>query len=86
LNGLTKRSCIPSADFFNGSEKRFFHSAGIKDVTSFDFMDPPSSDSLNTALRQLSLLSAVQISGAGTRLTPLGQKMAGFPLEPRSGV
>jgi HrpA-like RNA helicase len=59
--------------------------AGIKDVNSFDFMDPPSSDSLNTALRQLSLLSAVQISGAGTRLTPLGQKMAGFPLEPRSG-
>jgi len=56
---------------------------GIKDVTSFDFMDPPSSDSLNTALRQLSLLSAVQISGAGTRLTPLGEKMAGFPLEPR---
>jgi HrpA-like RNA helicase len=55
-------------------------------VNSFDFMDPPSSDSLNTALRQLSLLSAVQISGAGTRLTPLGQKMAGFPLEPRSGV
>jgi ATP-dependent RNA helicase DHX33 len=59
------------------------YDAGIKDVSSFDFMDPPSSDSLNTALRQLALLGAVQISGSGMRLTPLGQKMAGFPLEPR---
>jgi HrpA-like RNA helicase len=57
--------------------------AGIKDVASFDFMDPPASDSLNTALRQLSLISAVQIGAGGVRLTPLGQKMAGFPLDPR---
>jgi len=56
---------------------------GIKDVAKFDFMDPPDSDSINTALRQLCLLGAVDIGGGGTRLTPLGEKMAGFPLDPR---
>ncbi|XP_023319650.1 putative ATP-dependent RNA helicase DHX33 isoform X2 [Eurytemora carolleeae] len=56
---------------------------GIKDVPSFDFMDPPKPDSLNSALRQLSLLGAVELSGGGTRLTQLGEKMAGFPLDPR---
>lgn len=56
---------------------------GIKDVASFDFMDPPASDSLNTALRQLSLLGALQIGPGGVRLTQLGEKMAGFPLDPR---
>ena len=60
-----------------------FGLTGIKDVAAFDFMDPPSSDSLNTALRQLSLLGAIQMTGAGVRLTALGEKMAGFPLDPR---
>jgi len=46
-------------------------------------MDPPKPDSLNSALRQLSLLGAVELSGGGTRLTQLGEKMAGFPLDPR---
>lgn len=56
---------------------------GIKDVTSFDFMDPPSSDCLVTALRQLSLLGAVEQTSGTSRLTRLGEKMAGFPLDPR---
>ena len=33
------------------------HCAGIKDVAKFDFMDPPDSDSINTALRQVKPLS-----------------------------
>jgi len=56
---------------------------GVKDVSKFDFMDSPDSDSINTALRQLGLLGAVEIGGFGTRLTQLGEKMAGFPLDPR---
>jgi len=56
---------------------------GIKDVAGFDFMDPPTPDCINTALRQLCLLGAVELSAPGTRLTPLGEKMAGFPLDPR---
>jgi len=56
---------------------------GIKDVTNFDFMDPPSSESLVTALRQLTLLGAVEQAAGSSRLTRLGEKMAGFPLDPR---
>lgn len=60
-------------------------SIGIKDINSFDFMDAPSSDALNMALRQLSLLGATEpnLAGAGVKLTALGKKMSGFPLEPR---
>jgi len=60
-------------------------SIGIKDINSFDFMDAPSSDALNMALRQLSLLGATEPNqaGAGVKLTALGKKMSGFPLEPR---
>ena len=56
---------------------------GIKDVNNFDFMDPPNKDSLTTALRQLSLLGALDLCTTGARLTKLGEKMAGFPLDPR---
>jgi len=56
---------------------------GIKDVRKFDFMDCPSSDSINTALRQLSLLGAIQLGQSGEILTELGKKMAAFPLDPR---
>lgn len=60
-------------------------SIGVKDINSFDFMDAPSSDALNMALRQLSLLGATEPNqaGAGVKLTALGKKMSGFPLEPR---
>merc|ERR1719154_358441 len=56
---------------------------GIKDVMKFDFMDAPNADSINTALRQLTLLEAVDLSQGGIQLTPLGKKMAAFPLDPR---
>jgi len=53
---------------------------GIENIQGFDFMDAPSSDDINAAIRQLKLLSAVNEEG---KLTDLGRKMAGFPLEPR---
>ena len=53
---------------------------GIESIQGFDFMDAPSSDDINSAVRQLKLLSAVSEKG---KLTDLGRKMAGFPLEPR---
>ena len=46
-------------------------------------MDAPNADSINTALRQLTLLEAVDLSQGGVQLTPLGKKMAAFPLDPR---
>jgi len=53
---------------------------GIENIQGFDFMDAPSSDDINSAVRQLKLLAAVSEEG---KLTQLGRKMAGFPLEPR---
>ena len=62
----------------------YFVVPGVKDVQKFDFMDSPNADSINTALRQLTLLGAVDLGAqAGTQLTQLGRKMAGFPLDPR---
>ena len=52
-------------------------------MIKFDFMDAPNADSINTALRQLTLLEAVDLSQGGVQLTPLGKKMAAFPLDPR---
>ena len=53
---------------------------GVENVHNFDFMDAPNSEDIISALRQLQLLSAV---GEDNKLTELGRKMAGFPLEPR---
>lgn len=54
---------------------------GITDILSFDFMDPPSEESLVSALEQLVLLKAVH-KETTLQLTPLGHKMSVFPLEP----
>ena len=54
---------------------------GISDLLGFDFMDPPSEDSLAAALEQLVLLKAVE-KGVELKLTALGQRMAVFPLDP----
>ena len=53
---------------------------GVENVHNFDFMDAPNSEDIISALRQLQLLGAV---GEENKLTELGRKMAGFPLEPR---
>jgi len=53
---------------------------GINDLMHFDFMDPPSPETLVTALKQLYELGALDDEGL---LTRLGRKMAEFPLEPQ---
>ncbi|KAK3087907.1 hypothetical protein FSP39_012332 [Pinctada imbricata] len=55
---------------------------GISDVVNFDFMDKPSTESIVSAVSQLEDLGAVT-NDKPPRLTPLGRKMAAFPLDPR---
>ena len=52
---------------------------GINDLLHFDFMDPPPTNTMLTALEELYALSALDDEGL---LTPLGRKMAEFPMEP----
>ncbi|KAI4343371.1 hypothetical protein L6164_010728 [Bauhinia variegata] len=49
------------------------------DILKFDFLDPPSFESLQDALKQLYLIDAIDEDGA---ITSIGQKMAELPLEP----
>uniref|UniRef100_A0AAY4E908 RNA helicase n=1 Tax=Denticeps clupeoides TaxID=299321 RepID=A0AAY4E908_9TELE len=56
---------------------------GISDVLNFDFMSKPPPESMRMALEQLDLLGAVDRKDDQVSLTPLGKKMASFPLEPR---
>jgi HrpA-like RNA helicase len=53
---------------------------GIDDVLGFDFMDPPSRTALLRSLQQLSLLGALRAEDA--TITPLGQQMVAFPVDP----
>lgn len=52
------------------------------DVKDFDFMDKPPKDSITAAYEQLKQLDAIE-SVESVKLTPLGKKMGGFPLDPR---
>lgn len=52
---------------------------GINDLLAFDFMDPPSPQTLIQALEMLFNLGALDEEGL---LTRLGRKMAEFPMEP----
>ncbi|XP_021741932.1 pre-mRNA-splicing factor ATP-dependent RNA helicase DEAH1-like [Chenopodium quinoa] len=52
---------------------------GIQDLLSFDFMDPPPSESLLKALELLCALGALNKQG---ELTKVGRRMAEFPLDP----
>lgn len=52
---------------------------GINDLLHFDFMDPPPTNTMLTALEELWALSALDDEGL---LTRLGRKMADFPMEP----
>ncbi|KAJ6323961.1 hypothetical protein OIU76_011292 [Salix suchowensis] len=49
------------------------------DILKFDFLDPPSFESLEDALKQLHLIDAIDDTGLITRV---GQTMAELPLEP----
>lgn len=51
----------------------------IKDVLSFDWMDKPSPMMVNAAVQKLLILGALDDK---ENLTPLGDKMSEFPLEP----
>lgn len=53
---------------------------GINDLLNFDFMDPPPAQTMIAALQNLYALSALDDEGL---LTPLGRKMADFPMEPQ---
>lgn len=55
---------------------------GINDLLHFDFMDPPPTNTMLTALEELYALSALDDEGL---LTRLGRKMADFPMEPGLG-
>ncbi|CAI2181811.1 2391_t:CDS:1 [Funneliformis geosporum] len=54
-------------------------SIGIRDVMSFEFMDPPHEQALISALKDLSDLGALNNEG---ELTKLGRRMAEYPLDP----
>ncbi|KAK4947272.1 DEAH-box ATP-dependent RNA helicase prp22, partial [Elasticomyces elasticus] len=52
---------------------------GINDLLHFDFMDPPPTNTMLTALEELYSLSALDDEGL---LTRLGRRMADFPMLP----
>eukprot|EP00057_Strongylocentrotus_purpuratus_P010117 XP_011664591.1 PREDICTED: putative ATP-dependent RNA helicase DHX33 [Strongylocentrotus purpuratus] len=54
---------------------------GIKNVLTFDFMDPPPRESLEAALKHLELLGAVSRE-RHLHLTPIGKEMSTYPLDP----
>ncbi|EDO05515.1 Helicase associated domain (HA2) family protein [Babesia bovis T2Bo] len=53
---------------------------GIDDLVHFDFMDPPAPETMMRALEELNYLKALDDEG---ELTPTGDLMAEFPLEPQ---
>ncbi|KAK3637541.1 DEAH-box ATP-dependent RNA helicase prp22 [Elasticomyces elasticus] len=52
---------------------------GINDLLGFDFMDPPPTNTMLTALEELYALGALDDEGL---LTRSGRRMADFPMEP----
>ena len=58
----------------------YLKAMGINDLMTFDFMDPPSAQSMVLALQELYSLLALNEEGY---LTELGREMAQFPMEPR---
>ncbi|CAM6103349.1 unnamed protein product [Calypogeia fissa] len=49
------------------------------DILHFDFLDPPSKEALEDALRQLFMIDAIDTTGS---ITDLGKRMAALPLDP----
>jgi ATP-dependent RNA helicase DHX8/PRP22 len=52
---------------------------GINDLLHFDFMDPPPTNTMLTALEELYALGCLDDEGL---LTRLGRQMADFPVDP----
>src|SRR5262249_16974562 len=57
--------------------------AGIEDLRTFRWLEPPGDAALAHAEELLLDLGALDGAGAGTAITPLGRSMLGFPLHPR---
>ncbi|XP_038183083.1 ATP-dependent RNA helicase DHX33 isoform X3 [Arvicola amphibius] len=55
----------------------------VPNVLTFDFMSKPSPDHIQAAIAQLDLLGALEHKDDQLTLTPIGRKMAAFPLEPK---
>ncbi|XP_008571671.1 PREDICTED: putative ATP-dependent RNA helicase DHX33 isoform X2 [Galeopterus variegatus] len=55
----------------------------VPNVLTFDFMSKPSPDHIQAAVAQLDLLGALEHKDDQLTLTPIGRKMAAFPLEPK---
>ncbi|KAB1265328.1 ATP-dependent RNA helicase DHX33 [Camelus dromedarius] len=55
----------------------------VPNVLAFDFMSKPSPDHIQAAIAQLELLGALEHKDNQLTLTPIGRKMAAFPLEPK---
>uniref|UniRef100_H0WIZ4 ATP-dependent RNA helicase DHX33 n=1 Tax=Otolemur garnettii TaxID=30611 RepID=H0WIZ4_OTOGA len=55
----------------------------VPNVLTFDFMSKPSPDHIQAAIAQLDLLGALEHKEDQLTLTPIGRKMAAFPLEPK---
>lgn len=62
-----------------GNTVLLLKSLGIDDLLDFDFLDPPPQEAISTALFDLWALGALDHLGC---LTPLGRKMACFPMDP----
>ncbi|CAO1616760.1 unnamed protein product [Parajaminaea phylloscopi] len=54
-------------------------SLGVKDLLSFDWMDPPPQENILNSMYQLWILNALDNVG---ELTSVGNRMAEFPMEP----
>ena len=63
----------------------------MKNLDTFEFIDKPPAESVRKALEELRLLELVKrtvntdlnVHGSNYELTPIGEKAARFPLEPR---
>jgi pre-mRNA-splicing factor ATP-dependent RNA helicase DHX38/PRP16 len=54
-------------------------SMGVENLLEFEFMDPPPQDTILNSMYQLWILGSLDNIGS---LTPLGEKMVSFPLDP----
>ncbi|KAL5992573.1 hypothetical protein ACLOJK_013492 [Asimina triloba] len=60
-------------------------SLGIEDVRDFDFVDAPSSEAINMAIRNLILLDAITLKNGVLRLTNIGLQLVKLGIEPWLG-
>ncbi|KMT08595.1 hypothetical protein BVRB_6g138750 [Beta vulgaris subsp. vulgaris] len=58
---------------------------GVEDVCDFDYIDAPSSEAIDIALRNLVQLGAVTLESGNFKLTDLGQSLVKLGIEPRLG-